>query len=123
MSRKRSFWHYLGIAAAVCVGALAARLILLWALASVAEEQIKGFADQAQESSDRIVAKARQRQTGRRAVTEQQRRDSKTGKDLLRRCNEFSQFYRDYPGEYAREEMDRACGRFRAYVESGRVVR
>lgn len=51
------------------------------------------------------------------------RSDSTTARDLMRRCNEYRSAYTLNGGEYAREQMERACRRYTHYVETGTVGR
>ena len=118
--RKLSPIQYIGIAAIVAVGAVVARLIVLVAMASVAENQITNITERAQDSIDRISHNAVAQQEIRREETKRQRAESKVGRDLLRRCDEFTEFYRDHPGSYAMQERDKACEKYSDFVLTGR---
>lgn len=61
------------------------------------------------------TAKAQQEQ--RFEEIKRQRAESRLGKDLLRRCDEFTQFHRDCPGSYAEQERDKACGKYSDYSD------
>ena len=49
------------------------------------------------------------------------RAGTKTGKEPVRKCTEYSDFYRATPGPYARQKQDETCGDFKTYIESGIV--
>ena len=51
------------------------------------------------------------------------RSESATGRDLMRRCNEYRAAHTLNGGAYAREQMQRACRRYSLYVETGTVGR
>ena len=119
MAKRRTFLNYIGIALAVFIGVAAARLGVLFVLADVVEQQIENIAEQAQQSSKRIQENAVRQQAERQRTTEHQRMTSKIGQDLFRRCKEYSDFYRSSPGDYAKEQRDKTCTKYKTYVSTG----
>ena len=90
------------------------------------QEGARSGATHLTESAAQLTRKQNEAAMARREAqarqVEMQRQNSEIGKDLARRCTEFSQFVADHPGEYAIEERDAACKRYRDYVETGRVI-
>lgn len=124
-TRKLDPLTYLGIAVAVCIGAVLARLAYAYIITSAFTHSIEKTTAEFTERTNAIVERAqlereRQRIDQQRRL-EQQRMASRQGLDLQRRCIEWSEFVKESPGEYAIEERDKACRRFREYVATGRI--
>jgi hypothetical protein len=132
MSEEKEI-NYLKLAFAVCGGILLAAIIsnaiyVYWFKVST-DQQIEVFNKQiteiTQESRKRLERAKRetaQRQAEQQKATEQQRAKSKTGQTLLRECGEYSDFYQNQPGSYAREQRAIACKKYRVYIETGRTT-
>lgn len=121
MPQRSSIFHYVGIALAVFTGALAAGVAWLYISAHVAKEALE-------QTAEHIAADVRDRQEKREAELDERRQalelkriKSEIGRDLGRRCQEFTIFLRDNPGDYAREQRVEACRRFEIFIETGRV--
>jgi uncharacterized membrane protein len=123
MATQNSILHYLGIALAVFIGAIAARMIFVYMMANIAVAHMDAIGEQAQENFRGIQANQARQQEKQRKATQQQRNASKAGLDLYRRCAEYAEFYRDHPGDYAREQRDNACGDYHTYIRSGQQPR
>jgi hypothetical protein len=123
---------YIKIMFAVCGGVLMAgaigsviSLLVMTALIDTAAEsfndQDSRITEQMQDRSARISIQTAESQKTKRAATEQQRLKSATGQTLSRECREYSQFYRDNPSSYAKQERDKACGKYRTYMTTGKT--
>ena len=84
--------------------------------------QLNKLADTAIENSRSVADQAKSDQEHRVFATEADRMNSKQGIDLLRRCDEFTQFHENHPGDYAREQRDEACERYESFVRTGRAL-
>lgn len=123
MSNHQSFLHYVGIAAAVAVGGVVAWLVAMTIMGHVVTDQIEVLTEQAQESTNRIVQQAQEERDVRFEALKKQRAESELGKDLLRRCDEFTKFHGEHPSEYARQQREQACNAYSSYVLDGKVPR
>ena len=126
--------NYFKMALAVCAGVLLAgaisSIVGLLVFSAVVESQVETMQSQT-ENYSRLSreAAASAREEASRQQLRQQRADearrlaSKTGKTLSRECREYSDFYANNPGVYAREQRDKACNRLRIYTETGRLTK
>ena len=83
--------------------------------------QVSRLADTAIQNGRSVADQVKSDQGDRARVTEFDRMNSMWGRDLLRRCDEFTEFNEDHPGDYAREQRDEACVRYETFVRTGRV--
>lgn len=120
MASQTKVLHYLGIALAVFIGVLGARLLYTYAVMKVAVAEIEAIGDQFQINTRRVQEKNARDSQRRREALEQQRRHSDMGRDLYRRCAEYSEFQRNHPGDYAYEQQQKACSNYSTYVQTGR---
>ena len=120
MASETKLLHYLGIALAVFIGVFAARLLYAYVVTTAVVTEIEAFGEQLQEDTRRIKEKNARDTKRRREAVEQERRHSKIGRDLYRRCAEYTEFYRDHPSEYAYEQRQKTCSNYNAYVRTGR---
>lgn len=123
VSSRKGPSYYIGVAVAVFVGGTAATLTVDYIEARIAIAQVEQFAEQATRSIRETQARtshrlAEQRQARIEAVEERRRRSS-IGRDLYRRCVEFTRFYKNNPGDYALEQREKACKAYRHYIETG----
>lgn len=114
---------YLGIALAVFVGVLSARLIFVYGASRVAVAQIERIGTQAQQSLEKMNEHNQQRSEINKKAARRARAQSEIGRDLYRRCAEFSEFYSNHPGDYAREQRDEACENYKIYAATGKRPR
>ena len=120
MAGETKLLHYLGIALAVFIGEVAARLLYAYVVTKAVVTEIEAFGEQIQEHTRRIKEKNARDTKRRRQAVEQERRHSKMGRDLYRRCAEYTQFYQDHPSEYAYEQRQKTCSNYNTYVRTGR---
>ena len=125
--------NYLKLAFAVCGGILLAAIIsnaiyVYW-FKVITEDQLDVFNEQiteiAQESRGRLETvrqETAQREVDQKKAKEKQRANSNIGQTLFRECQEYSDFYRNQPGSYAREQRDITCKKYRVYIETGRTT-
>ena len=107
----KNFWLVLGIVVALLVGEELIRYMRVSYAMRVATET---FQDISEHANAKLVAERRRQQ--------QSRRESRTGKDLERRCAEFRNAYAANGGPYAYEQSQLACRRYQTYVETGRLL-
>jgi hypothetical protein len=104
---------FLAITAAVFIGSLAARATYDYWLLRVTAITV----------ADTLAEKTATRRalTETNAVADRQRRaDSPTGRDLIRRCGEFTTAAATLRTAYANEQKQIACARSSDYIEAGR---
>lgn len=120
MASENKVLHYLGIALAVFIGVLAARLLYTYAVTKVVVAEIEAIGDQFPIDNRQMREKIARDSQRRKAAVEQQRRHSDTGRDLYRRCTEFTEFQRNHPSDYAYDQQQKACSTYSTYVQTGR---
>ena len=125
--------NYLKLAFAVCGGILMAAIItnaiyVYWFKVST-EQQIDVFNRQmmeltreSQERLERVKRETAERRDEYQKAAEHERAKSKIGQTLFRECKEYSDFYHNQPGSYAREQRDNACKKYRVYIGTGRTT-
>lgn len=120
MANETKVFHFLGIALAVFIGVLGARLLYTYAVTKVVVAEIEAIGDQFQIDARRTREKNVRDSQRRREAVEQQRRHSDIGRDLYRRCVEYTEFQRNHPGDYAYEQQQKACSNYSTYVQTGK---
>ena len=120
MATENKVLHYLRIALAVFIGVLAARLLYTYAVTKVVVAEIEAMGDQFQIDSRQIREKNARDAQRRQVAAAQQRRHSDMGRDLYRRCTEFTEFQRNHPSDYAYEQQQKACSDYSDYIQTGR---
>ena len=83
--------------------------------------QLNRIADDAIENSQSAVEQAKRDSADQVHTTEIDRMNSEQGHDLLRRCDEFTEFHENHPGDYASEQRNKACEHYETFVKTGRV--
>lgn len=125
--------NYVKVAFAVCGGILLAAIIsvaiiVYWFNVSteqqidVLNKQMTEVTRQSRQRRERITRETAQRQAEQQKATEQHRAKSNSGRTLFRQCREYSEYYQNQPGQYARVQRDSACEKYRVYVETGRTT-
>lgn len=111
---------FFGIAAAVTIGVVTAYLVV----SQVTAWQISRALDASRAELQQRSIEQRQRNQrtldAQRAQNRARRTDTATGRDLRRRCVEWSNAYETIGGDYAQVEMQRACRRYSEYISTGR---
>jgi hypothetical protein len=123
VSTQKKGLKYLGIALAVFIGVISARLVFVYGASRVAVAQIEKIGAQAQQSLKTMNERSRQQSDNNKTAAQQARAQSEKGLDLYRRCVEFSEFYKNHPSDYAREQRDEACDNYEIYTSTGKRKR
>jgi hypothetical protein len=101
----------LAIATAVFIGSLTAHVVYDYILTLTATQALAELT-----TGKRAAASRRQ------AIEQNNRSESPTARDLLRRCNEFRDAHDTTNSSYARAQADATCAKYRTYVRTGRLV-
>ena len=87
------------------------------------QRDLSRSADEMRRQSEVNSARRKEEAARRAAETRQRNRAMRSntaiGKTLFRKCREYSDYLRNTPGPYARQQQQDACSSFENYLESG----
>lgn len=109
--------RWLMIASAVAVGALVAAFAYeQWTLYRL-ERATSAFMESTSSTLSRSQQAIADQAARSRAAARARRAETNTGRDLERRCLEWRRHVQTSGGQYAREEMQRACDAWDRYLD------
>lgn len=118
---------WFGLFAVVTLGVACGNLLSNYVTSVVAQYQLESVLRSFQESTDRMLDEQREKTEAAQAQRHRERvadrRESERGKELARRCAEWQAANRDLDTYTTRTNMNKYCGAYREYLDTGEISR